>query len=1466
MSKSSFYSGSGLTNTEQDAIEGAKNAAEAARDAAQAAQTAAETARDSAQSSSSTASGHAATATTKADEASGSANTANNHASTATTKADEASTSASNAADDADDAQKLAINAEDSQFTLSDGSTTGYSALHHKEKALDAQTAAESAKTAAETAKTSAETAQTAAEAALADFEGVYLGPHASDPTQDANGDNVGAGDLYFNTADSELLVYNGTNWVTSGVTTTATTSDNGLMSSSDKTKLDGIEASADVTDAANVDPLVDTHLNTSTANSGEYLKWTGTDYDWASVPPGYADSDVDTHLNVSGASSGQFLKYNGSDYAWDDVDLSSKLSLTGGTMTGAIRLDDTNIIFDDTSGYSLTLKATSTATSNKTISLPNATGTVALATTTTNFSALQRFSSGLMLDSFEYLHWGNDEEAAAITGSYLSNSLTFSTDNVSRVQINNSGLYLYAGGTLRFEGANANNHETTLTVTDPTNDREISLPDSSGTVLLTDGDGSSLTNVAASTVYVTESSDDNVAYNILFSDTSGSANAQMSPQQDDGALTFNPLYNRLYTGSIHLSGSSTYDNKIIFEGATDDDYETSLTSVDATADRTITLPDASGDVLLSNTNGGTQSFILSGVNSTTGVESYLDVGAIGSNYLIPSVNRAQIYALSTDVAGTDYADLYLKSGSLIKLENTTSVNGDLRLEEDHVLIFEGATDDNYEITLTVDDPTADREISLPDKDGEVVVANDGDISLISYSNAFFGPVLEIFHDSTSPADSDKAGSISWYARSSIGNKSGVATIQAASDSVYSSGITGELIFYTQAGAASDSRLRINSSEILAQENIKLDTGHTLIFEGATNDDFQTTLTVVDATADRTISLPDASGTVLTKDSNNRHDGQLVLGNTDPAQTPSEFSDDFVISGSHHCGFTIASDSSTASQRIGFADADSNGAGSIWYQHNGDVMSFYAASAGNPQFRITSNELMVGHNVSLNFEGSTNDTNELILTVADPTADQTVTIPDQTGTLMLWQSAWPDDPAFENIAIGDSALSSASSTGVQNIAIGPSAATALTSADYCTAIGYNAMRNNTTDSYTTAVGWNSGGGDLLTGGTYLGAYAGDYLFSSKDYQVALGYFAMNDCSGDNSVAIGALAMSDGNHANSIAIGYNALGRSSTSNPYYNVAVGYNAGDGLYSGDYNTYCGYDTETYYNNTSNATVIGAQARVGYYHGVSVGYRAGYSMSAQSDYCTLVGNYAGYDLDAGDRCTFIGYSSGYSGGSGNHNTGTGMQSVYSLNGGNYNSGFGYQAAYHVSSGDYNTAVGGFAATGLNTGSNNTCLGYATGSNTMLTNSNCTVIGANADPSSNSVANEITLGDTNITSLRCNVQTISSLSDERDKTAIEDLSYGLDFINDMRPVQFTWNRRDGSLGATKDMGFIAQDLYDVELDHSSTSRTRLVNWEDPSKLEADYVRSYPILVKAVQELSAKVDALTARVAELEGV
>ena len=98
--------------------------------------------------------GAAEQAETDAQTAQGLAESARDDAETAETNAETAETNASN---HAADAQKLAINAEDTQFTLSDSVTTGYSALHHKEKALDAQTAAETAETNASTSATLAQ-------------------------------------------------------------------------------------------------------------------------------------------------------------------------------------------------------------------------------------------------------------------------------------------------------------------------------------------------------------------------------------------------------------------------------------------------------------------------------------------------------------------------------------------------------------------------------------------------------------------------------------------------------------------------------------------------------------------------------------------------------------------------------------------------------------------------------------------------------------------------------------------------------------------------------------------------------------------------------------------------------------------------------------------------------------------------------------------------------------------------------------------------------------------------------------------------------------------------------------------------------------------------------------------------------------------------------------------------------------
>ena len=77
-----------------------------------------------------------------------------------------------------------------------------------------AQAAAELAQTGAETAEAGAEAAQAATESIFDQFGDQYLGPKASDPTVDNDGDPLTAGDIYFNTTDSVLKFYSGSAWV----------------------------------------------------------------------------------------------------------------------------------------------------------------------------------------------------------------------------------------------------------------------------------------------------------------------------------------------------------------------------------------------------------------------------------------------------------------------------------------------------------------------------------------------------------------------------------------------------------------------------------------------------------------------------------------------------------------------------------------------------------------------------------------------------------------------------------------------------------------------------------------------------------------------------------------------------------------------------------------------------------------------------------------------------------------------------------------------------------------------------------------------------------------------------------------------------------------------------------------------------------------------------------------------------
>lgn len=236
-----------------------------------------------------------------------------------------------------------------------------------------------------------------------------------------------------------------------------------------------------------------------------------------------------------------------------------------------------------------------------------------------------------------------------------------------------------------------------------------------------------------------------------------------------------------------------------------------------------------------------------------------------------------------------------------------------------------------------------------------------------------------------------------------------------------------------------------------------------------------------------------------------------------------------------------------------------------------------------------------------------------------------------------------------------------------------------------------------------------------------------------------------------------------------------------------------------------------------------------------------AGVGANATGSNNTLVGQNSGLVLTSGQDNTFVGQTAGTS-------TTTGFGNTY----------IGQSAAANATTASGNVVVGDGAGFNISTAINSVFLGNSTGQGVSnISGSNLVCIGAASRPSSATAANEITLGDSSIGALRCAVTSITSLSDARDKKDVTDLRAGLDFVKALRPVEFVWDDRDeDGKHNVADFGFIAQELKSAQEDANLADVLKLVYEANPEKLEASYGKLVPILVKAVQELAAKVEQL----------
>jgi hypothetical protein len=278
------------------------------------------------------------------------------------------------------------------------------------------------------------------------------------------------------------------------------------------------------------------------------------------------------------------------------------------------------------------------------------------------------------------------------------------------------------------------------------------------------------------------------------------------------GAVMLTALTTNAADAANAVTGVS---NGLLFEGATADGFETTLSPTDPTADRTVSLPDQAGTILLSTA-------AQDAANSIKGINSGLEFEGSGAD------------AFETQITVTNpTADRSIvfpdQGGTVIILANAGT--------QDQNLVFEGATADAFETTLAITDPTADRTVTLPDAGGTVM------LSALA----------------TNAAD---------IANSVTGASNGVlfegATDPTADRTITLPNAGGEILLSTAVQDAANSVKGVNNG---------------FEFEGATADAFEATVVAADAAADVTVTIPVAASSTLevfTKTVTNDADGKTV--------------------------------------------------------------------------------------------------------------------------------------------------------------------------------------------------------------------------------------------------------------------------------------------------------------------------------------------------------------------------------------------------------------------------------------------------------------------------------------------------------------------------------------------------------------------------------------------------------------
>ena len=386
------------------------------------------------------------------------------------------------------------------------------------------------------------------------------------------------------------------------------------------------------------------------------------------------------------------------------------------------------------------------------------------------------------------------------------------------------NGVVLAGASPLVFEGASDDAHETTLALVDPTSDRTLSIPNATDTLIgkattdtLTNksfdlgGSGNSLTG--------TLSEFSSALQGDSFASLAGSETLTnktfTSPTINGGTMSGSFTGTLDITGTV-LSGASP----LVFEGATADAHETTWAFVDPTADRVISVPNAT-DTLIgkATTDTLTNKTIDLDANTLTGSLSEFNSALQGDSFM--TLADTQTLTNKTFTTPTITSGVF-----------NTGVSGSAFKDEDNM-----ASDSNTAVAS---------QQSIKAYVLSVIDAQDVDIAADSGSNIAVDLDDEVLTiaGGTSIASTTGTNSVTLAIESSVATLTGSQTFE---DKTFTSPLINALTF---ASGQSTSGLNIGANGI--------------IFEGATADAHETTLTAADPTADHTITIPNATMTAIT--------------------------------------------------------------------------------------------------------------------------------------------------------------------------------------------------------------------------------------------------------------------------------------------------------------------------------------------------------------------------------------------------------------------------------------------------------------------------------------------------------------------------------------------------------------------------------------------------------------------------